>query len=119
MAATQLQQENPHSCNLLSRYCARLEFVGEDDVCLQAIHPTIELAADGQLQSIHFNRRSAVPFTDIPFELIAHYYVAYRRLNEIIDDSALEVGFRLTLGDFLSSTIPIPLPTFCPCCSIW
>ncbi len=31
MAATQLQQENPHSCNLLSRYCARLEFVGEDD----------------------------------------------------------------------------------------
>jgi gamma-butyrobetaine hydroxylase len=99
MAATQLQQENPHGFDLLSSYCARFEYAGEDDVCLQSKRPIIELAADGQLQSIRFNNRSAAPFTDIPFEHMAHYYAAYRRLGEIIDDPASEVGFRLNPGD--------------------
>jgi gamma-butyrobetaine hydroxylase len=99
MAATQLQQEDPHGFDLLSGYCARFEYAGEEDVCLQAKRPMIELAADGQLQSIRFNNRSAAPFTDIPFEHMAHYYAAYRRLGEIIDDPISEVGFRLNPGD--------------------
>ena len=99
MAATLLQKENPHGFDLLSRYCARFEYAGEDDVCLQSKRPLIELSADGQLQGIRFNNRSAAPFTDIPFEHMADYYAAYRRLGEIIDDPALEVGFRLNPGD--------------------
>jgi gamma-butyrobetaine hydroxylase len=99
MAATLLQKENPHGFDLLSRYCARFEYAGEDDVCLQSKRPQIELSADGQLQGIRFNNRSAAPFTDIPFEHMADYYAAYRRLGEIIDDPALEVGFRLNPGD--------------------
>ena len=99
MAATQLQGENPHGFDLLSHYCARFEYAGEDDVCLQSKRPIIELAADGELQSIRFNNRSAAPFTDIPFEHMADYYAAYRRLGEIINDPASEVGFRLNPGD--------------------
>ena len=99
MAATQLQGENPHGFDLLSRYCARFEYAGEDDVCLQSKRPIIELAADGELQSIRFNNRSAAPFTNIPFEHMSDYYAAYRRLGEIINDPASEVGFRLNPGD--------------------
>lgn len=98
MAATRLQQENPHGFDLLSRYCARFEYAGEE-VCLRSKRPIIELAPDGQLQGIRFNNRSAAAFTDIPFEHMANYYAAYRRLGEIINDPALEVGFRLNPGD--------------------
>ena len=98
-AARQLQQLNPHGFDLLSRYCARFEYAGEADVCLQSKRPMIELAPDGQLQGIRFNNRSAAPFTDIPFEHMAHYYAAYRQLGEIIDNPASEVGFRLNPGD--------------------
>jgi len=99
MAATKLRQENPYGFDLLSGYCARFEYAGEDDVCLQSKRPIIELAADGQLQSIRFNNRSAAPFTDIPFEHMADYYAAYRRFGEIINDPASEIGFRLNPGD--------------------
>ena len=99
MAATLLYQENPHGFNLLCRYCARFEYAGEDDVILQSRRPLIELAGDGQLQGIRFNNRSAAPFTDIPFEHMADYYAAYRRLSEIINDNRLEVSFRLNPGD--------------------
>jgi gamma-butyrobetaine hydroxylase len=98
-AATQLRQESPHGFDLLSRYCARFEYAGEDDVCLQSKRPMIDLAPDGQLQAMRFNNRSAAPFTDIPFEHMADYYAAYRRLSEIINDPASEVGFRLNAGD--------------------
>jgi gamma-butyrobetaine dioxygenase len=98
-AATQLRQENPHGFDLLSHYCARFEYAGEASVCLQARRPMIELSADGQLQGIRFNNRSAAPFTDIPFEHMQDYYAAYRRFAEIIDDPASEVGFRLNAGD--------------------
>ena len=99
MAAIKLGQKNCHSFDVLSRYCARFEYAGEDDICLQSKRPIIELAADGQLQSIRFNNRSAAPFSDIPFEHMADYYGAYRRLGEIINDPASEVGFRLNPGD--------------------
>jgi gamma-butyrobetaine dioxygenase len=98
-AVTRLRQENPHGFDLLSRYCARFEYAGEDDVCLQAKRPMIELAPDGQLQAVRFNNRSSVAFTDIPFEHMAEYYVAYRRLGEIIDDPDMEISFRLNPGD--------------------
>ena len=98
-AATQLRQVDPHGFNLLSTYCAHFEYAGEHGVCLQARRPMIELSADGQLQGIRFNNRSAAPFTDIPFEHMQDYYGAYRRFAEINDNPASEVGFRLNAGD--------------------
>jgi gamma-butyrobetaine dioxygenase len=55
----------------------------------------IELAPDGELIAIRFNNRSAAPVTDVPFDAMAHYYAAYRRFGEIIDDPARAVSFKL------------------------
>jgi gamma-butyrobetaine dioxygenase len=59
----------------------------------------IELAPDGELVAIRFNNRSAAAITDVPYEHMADYYAAYRRLGEIIDDPAMEVSFKLSPGE--------------------
>jgi gamma-butyrobetaine dioxygenase len=59
----------------------------------------IELAPDGELIGIRFNNRSCATITDVPFDKMEAYYAAYRRLGEIIDDTAMEVTFRLEPGE--------------------
>jgi [2-(trimethylamino)ethyl]phosphonate dioxygenase len=59
----------------------------------------IELAPDGEIVAIRFNNRSTAAITDVPFERMADYYAAYRRLGEIIDDPAMEVTFKLSPGE--------------------
>ncbi len=97
--ALQLQAENPHGFDLLSRYCARFEYAGEDGVCLRARRPMIELSPDGELIGMRFNNRSTAAITDVPFEDMESYYAAYRCLGEIIDDPKMEVTFRLNPGE--------------------
>lgn len=97
--AQRLREESPHWFDLLSRYCARFEYAGSGGVCLRARRPMIELNADGELIGVRFNNRSAAAITDVPFEDMAEYYAAYRRLGEIIDDPAMEVSFKLAPGE--------------------
>ena len=59
----------------------------------------IELAPDGELIGIRFNNRSAAPIQDVPFDEMAKYYAAYRRLSEIIDDPTMAVEFKLAPGE--------------------
>ena len=59
----------------------------------------IELAPDGELIGVRFNNRSAAPLTDIPFEEMATFYAAYRRMSELVDDPEMEVTFRLEPGE--------------------
>lgn len=98
-AAERLRDENPHGFDLLTRYCARFEYAGSAGVCLQSRRPMIELAPDGELIGIRFNNRSAAALTDIPYDDMAGYYAAYRRLGEIIDDPSMEVTFKLSPGE--------------------
>lgn len=98
-AAARLKAENPAWFDVLSRHCARFEYAGETGVCLQSRRPMLELSPDGELIAIRFNNRSAAPITDVPFDDMALYYAAYRRLGEIIDDPAMEVSFKLKPGD--------------------
>jgi len=98
-AARRLQREDPAGFELLTRYCARYEYAGEAGVCLRARRPMIELAPDGELLALRFNNRSTAAITDVPFEQMADYYAAYRRLGEIIDDPAMEVSFKLAPGE--------------------
>jgi gamma-butyrobetaine dioxygenase len=98
-AAERLRDENPGGFDLLTRHCARFEYSGSSGVCLRARRPMIELAPDGELVAIRFNNRSAAAITDVPYEHMADYYAAYRRLGEIIDDPAMEVSFKLSPGD--------------------
>lgn len=98
-AALRLKEENPEWFDVLSRYCARFEYAGEKGVVLRSRRPMIELAPNGELIAIRFNNRSAAAITDVPFEHMATYYEAYRRLGEIIDDPSMEVTFRLEPGE--------------------
>ena len=97
--AEQLRAENEDWFNVLSRYCAQFEFAGSDGVKLQSRRPMIELAPDGELIGVRFNNRSAAAITDVPFDDMATYYAAYRRMGEIIDDPTMEVTFRLEPGE--------------------
>jgi len=98
-AAQRLRDDSPAGFDLLTRHCARYEYAGEAGVCLRSRRPMIELNADGELVAIRFNNRSTAAITDVPFEQMADYYAAYRRLGEIIDDTAMEVTFKLAPGE--------------------
>jgi gamma-butyrobetaine dioxygenase len=98
-AAQRLRAENPAWFDLLTQYCARYEYAGEAGVCLRSRRPMIELAPDGEMVAIRFNNRSTAAITDVPFAQMSDYYAAYRRLGEIIDDTAMEVTFKLSPGE--------------------
>jgi gamma-butyrobetaine dioxygenase len=94
-----LRSENPAWFDVLSKYCAKFEYAGEEGVALSSRRPMIELAPDGELIGVRFNNRSAAAITDVPFEDMETYYAAYRRFGEIIDDPAMEVTFKLSPGE--------------------
>lgn len=98
-AAQRLREENEEFFDVLADHCARFEYAGEAGVCLTSRRPMIELAPDGELIAVRFNNRSMSAVTDVPFDKMATYYAAYRRLGEIIDDEAMEVTFRLNPGE--------------------
>ena len=105
-AAERLREEFPRGFDLLTRHCANFEYSGSAGVCLRSRRPMIELAPDGELVGIRFNNRSTAAITDVPYEDMADYYAAYRRLGEIIDDSSMEVTFKLAPGKSSLSTTP-------------
>lgn len=96
--AERLREENQDWFDVLSQYCARFEYAGEDGVHLTSRRPMIELSSDGALQSVRFNNRSAAAITDVPFDKMQLYYDAYRRMGELVDDPSMEVVFRLEPG---------------------
>ncbi len=98
-AAQRLRDENQVWFDVLSKYCACFEYSGEKGVVLRSRRPMIELSPDGELTAVRFNNRSAAAITDVPYESMATYYQAYRRLGEIIDDESMEVTFRLDPGE--------------------
>ena len=98
-AAHRLRAENQRFFDLLATYCARFEYAGEAGVRLQSRRPMIELAPDGELIGVRFNNRSMAASVDVPFDDMADWYAAYRRFGEIIDDTAMEVTFRLEPGE--------------------
>ena len=98
-AALRLRAESQEYFDVLAKYCARFEYAGDADTCLQSRRPMIELAPDGELIGVRFNNRSLAAVQDVPFDDMATYYAAYRRLGEIIDDPDMEVTFRLEPGE--------------------
>jgi gamma-butyrobetaine dioxygenase len=94
-----LQAQTPRGFELLSQHCARFEYAGAKGVRLRSKRPIIELGPDGELIAVRFNNRSAAAFTDIPYENMADFYIAYRRMAELIEDPALAVRFKLAPGE--------------------
>jgi [2-(trimethylamino)ethyl]phosphonate dioxygenase len=97
--AERLQEQSPRGFNLLARYCARFEYAGAKGVRLRSKRPIIEIGPDGELIGVRFNNRSAAPFTDIPYEEMAEYYAAYRRMAELVEDASLAIRFKLMSGE--------------------
>ena len=98
-AARRLLAEDPDGFALLAGYPARFAYTGSDGVRLQSRRPVIELSPDGELVGLRFNARSAAPVRDVPFEHMAGWYAALRRLSDIIDDPDMEVVFKLAPGE--------------------
>ena len=96
--AERLREENQDWFDVLSNYSARFEYVGDAGVHLTSRRPMIELSADGALQAVRFNNRSAAAITDVPYDKMPLYYDAYRRMGELVDDPDMEVTFRLEPG---------------------
>jgi gamma-butyrobetaine dioxygenase len=99
MAAERLRCEDPAGFDLLARHPARFEYAGAPGVRLRSKRPMIELGPDGELIGTRFNNRSAAVFVDVPYDDMAAFYAAYRRLAELIGDPALTLRFRLEPGD--------------------
>ena len=97
--AAALQDDHPEWFRLLSSHPARFEYTGSSGVRLRAKRPMIEIAPDGELTAIRFNNRSTAALVDVPFEDMAEYYRAYRRLAELIEDPRFEVSFKLRPGE--------------------
>ncbi len=98
-AAERLRDENPEAFDLLSGYCARFEYAGSADVRLQSRRPMIELNPDGEIVAVRFNNRSCAAITDVPYDRMADYYDAYRRMADLVDDPAMGVAFKLQPGE--------------------
>ncbi|SEC22001.1 gamma-butyrobetaine dioxygenase [Rhizobiales bacterium GAS191] len=99
MVAERLRRDNPRGFELLSRYPARFEYAGSAGVRLGAKRPFIELGPDGEMIAIRFNNRSAAPFVDVAYADMPDFYAAYRQFAEILEDSSMEVTFRLLPGE--------------------
>ena len=97
--AERLRAIDPSGFRLLSDYPMRFEYAGSAGVALSSRRPIIELSADGQLQSIRFNARSAAPCVDVPFDRMADWYAAYRAFSDLVDNTAMEVQFKLAPGE--------------------
>ncbi len=97
--ARRLLREDPEGFDLLTGHNVRFAYAGSADVSLHARRPIIETLPDGTLQAIRFNARSAAPITEVPFDQMARFYAAYRRLSDIIDDPDMEVTFKLAPGE--------------------
>ena len=98
-AAIHLKNKNPNYFNLLTKYCARFEYKGDQGAHLQSRRPMIELSPDGELIAIRFNNRSSAPITDVPYEDMENYYKAYGAFSDIINDPTLAVNFKLNPGE--------------------
>ena len=98
-AAILLKDKNQEYFNLLSKYCARFKYNGDEKTHLESRRPMIELSPDGEIIAIRFNNRSTAPITDVPYSDMENYYNAYREFSEIINERSMAVNFKLKPGE--------------------
>jgi len=98
-AAILLKEKNQEYFDLLTKYCARFEYKGDEKTHLESRRPMIELSPDGEIIAIRFNNRSTAPITDVPYKDMENYYNAYRKFSEIINEHSMAVSFKLKPGE--------------------
>jgi len=97
-AAERLRREQPEDFALLTRHAVPFRYVETGKVDLRCTAPLIELDSEGEVRAVRYNNRSAAPF-DLPEEIVAPYYRAYRRFGRLLHDADAVAGFKLAAGD--------------------
>jgi gamma-butyrobetaine dioxygenase len=97
-AAERLRREQPDEFALLTRYAVPFRYAEAGRVDLRCTAPLIELDTEGDVRAVRYNNRSVAPL-DLPEEVVAPYYRAYRRFARLLHDADAVVGFKLAAGD--------------------
>jgi gamma-butyrobetaine dioxygenase len=97
-AAERLRREHADDFALLARHAVPFRYVETGKVDIRTRAPLIELDVEGEVRAVRYNNRSAAPF-DLPEEIVAPYYRAYRRFGRLLHDADALVGFKLAAGD--------------------
>jgi gamma-butyrobetaine dioxygenase len=97
-AAERLRREHPDDFALLTRHAVPFRYVEKHHVDLRCTAPLIELDTEGDVRAVRYNNRSAAPF-DLPEDVVAPYYRAYRRFARLLHDPDAVAGFKLAAGD--------------------
>ena len=97
--AEKLRRDAPEAFALLTRWPVPFRFQDEDSD-LQSRAPLIELSSTGEIEAVRYNNRSAAPL-DLPVDVMADYYWAYRLFGEALHDPRAAVAYQLQPGDLL------------------
>ena len=97
-AAERLRRDHPDNFALLTRHAVPFRYVEARRVDLRCTAPLIELDTEGDVRAVRYNNRSIAPL-DLPEDVVAPYYRAYRRFARLLHDADAVVGFKLAAGD--------------------
>jgi gamma-butyrobetaine hydroxylase len=79
------------SCAVAFRYA-------DADTDLGTEVPVITVGMHGEVESVHYNTRSAQPFR-LPENLMGDYYAAYQRFGRMLESPDYRIQFKLAPGD--------------------
>ena len=99
--AERIRSDHPDAFELLTTHPVRFRYLDGDSADLQAYKPLIELDSRGQVTCVRYNSRSAQAF-DMPGDVMADYYRAYRTLSGLLHDPGARIEFRLGPGQLMA-----------------
>ena len=98
--AEQLSHDHPDAFRLLTTHPVCFRYLDEGQADIQSYRPLIELDSLGRVMAIRYNSRSASAF-DMPADVIADFYDAYRLLGQSLNHPAARIEFRLEPGQLM------------------
>jgi gamma-butyrobetaine dioxygenase len=96
----ELRRGDPESFEVLTRVSVGFQLFSEDEDT-RATAPLVQCAPDGTVTTLRFSNQLALPL-DAPFDDVAAFYRAYRRLGRMIDDDRFKAVFRAADGDLIT-----------------
>jgi gamma-butyrobetaine dioxygenase len=83
--------------DLLTSHPIRFRYA-DDGTELEAEWPVISVDAQGNVEAVHYNTRSAQPFR-LPADVVGRYYEAYQRFGRLLEAPEHRIQFKLGAGD--------------------
>ncbi len=99
LAAQRLRAESPQHFDLLSTHEVPFRF--RDKTCdLRARDRLITVDSNAAIKAVRYNNRSFATL-DLPAEIMADFYTAYRHFGRLLREPEAELTFRMTPGDLV------------------